>query len=312
MTESCPRFDADHINEGDTMGTRATFAAFLFALPAFAAGAPVTLQHVHGLAYGADGKRLVVASHEGLAIFDDHGWSMAPGMRYDFMGFSATHSYFYSSGHPAPGSGAVNPLGLIRTSDGGAKWDKLGLEGQADFHLLATGYATNAIYVYSGEPNPRMKSPGLYATLNDGFAWRRAEAQGLEGKLAALAVHPTAAKTVAVATTAGLFLSTDGGERFERVASKGQTLAAYFSHDGRQLWFATHDGKPHLFRMDLAKRTMTEVALPPLTMDAVAYIAQSPTAPSTYAIATFERNVYVTTDSGTEWRQIAAHGQTNG
>jgi len=297
------------------MEMRARFVAGLFALlalPAIAVGAPAGLQHIHGLAYSGDGKLLVVASHEGLVVYGERGWSTVPGPRHDFMGFSATRKYFYSSGHPAPGSGGINPVGLIRSSDGGAKWDKLGLEGESDFHLLATGYETNAVYVYNGEPNRRMKSPGLYATLNDGFAWHRAEAQGLEGKPVALAVHPSAAKTVAFATTAGLFLSTDGGARFERVAGKGQTLAAFFSLDGHQLWFATHDGKPHLFRMDLAKRTTTEIALPPLTADAVAYIAQSPTAPSTLAIATFERNVYVTTDGAAQWRQVAERGRTSG
>jgi len=79
-----------------------------------------------------------------------------------------------------------------------------------------------------------------------------------------------------------------------------------------QLWFATHGGKPYLFRMDLAKRTTTEIALPPLSADTVAYIAQRPTAPSTLAIATFERNVYVTTDGGAQWQEIAERGRTSG
>lgn len=282
----------------------------LLAVPGIAVAQSVTLTHVHGLTYSSDGKLLLIASHDGLAGYGEGGWSMAPGLRHDFMGFSATRKYYYSSGHPAPGSGGVNPLGLIRSGDGGVKWDKLGLEGESDFHLLATGYETNAIYVYSPEPNRRMKTAGLYATLNDGFAWRRADAKGLEGKLTALAVHPTDANTVAVASSSGLFLSRDGGQRFERVAGNGQALAAYFSLDGRQLWFATYDGKPHLSRMDLSTRSSAEITLPALTADAVAYIAQNPTAQNTYAIATFERNVYVTTDAGAQWKQIAARGQT--
>lgn len=295
------------------MGTPRKFIAYalVLAMPSIAVGGTVTLQHVHGLDYSVDGKQLLIPSHDGLAIYrDGGGWSIMPGPRHDYMGFSATHKYFYSSGHPAPGSGVVNPLGLMRSSNGGAKWDQLGLQGESDFHLLATGYESNAVYVYSPEANRRMKTPGIYATLNDGFTWRRAEANGLEGKLVALAVHPTDAKTLAAASSKGLFLSKDGGDRFERIAGSGQVLATYFSLDGRQLWFASHDGKPHLYRIDLGVRTPTEVALPALTADAVAYIAQNPAAPSSYAIATFERDVYVTANTGAEWRQIAEHGRT--
>jgi len=313
MGSKCPTTWKPEFASGlGTKGRQALMACTfaLLVVPGVAAGETVTLNHVHGLAYSADGKKLLIPSHEGLAIYGDGTWSVAPGLRNDYMGFSATRKYFYSSGHPAPGSGLVNPLGLIRSSDGGSKWEKLGLEGESDFHLLATGYETNAVYVYSGEPNRRMKTPGLYATLNDGFAWRRAEAKGIEGKLAALAVHPTDVKTVAIADSMGLFLSKDGGDRFERIAGNGRAVAAFFSLDGRQLWFATYDTKPHLFRMDLDRRTPTEVILPPLTNDAVSYIAQNPVATSNYAIATFERDVYVTANSGGEWRQIAQRGRT--
>jgi hypothetical protein len=285
-------------------------ALALLAVPAVAVAQTVTLTHVHGLGYSADGKRLLIASHDGIAVYGDGGWSMASARRDDYMGFTATHDYFYSSGHPAPASRLVNPLGLIRSANGGVKWDKLGFEGESDFHLLAAGYRSNAIYLYNPEPNRRMKTPGIYSTLNEGFAWRRAEAQGLEGKIAALAVHPTDAKTVAVATSSGLFLSRDGGERFARIAGNGQGLTAYFAFDGHNLWFASYDSRPHLFRIDLGTRGAAEIALPPLVNDAVAYISQNPASPSHYAIATFERNVYITADAGGQWRQIGERGRT--
>src|SRR5439155_1069662 len=79
-------------------------------------------------------------------------WSKAPGPQHDYMGFSATSKHLYSSGHPAPGSGLVNPFGLIRSRDGGKTWDKLGLEGETDFHVLATSWHTNAIYVWNPAP----------------------------------------------------------------------------------------------------------------------------------------------------------------
>jgi len=278
--------------------------------PPLADAQSVTLHHVHGLAYSADGKQIFVPSHNGLAVFSDGRWSMAPGPAHDYMGFSATRQSFYSSGHPAPNSGPVNPFGLIRSKDGGKTWDKLGLEGESDFHLLATSYGTNAVYVFSHAPNSRMRKPGIYSTVNDGFAWKRAESKSLEGEPMNLAVHPSNNKIVAAGTKSGLYFSTDGGDNFKRLAGGEQVLAAYFDLDGKQLWFSSYSGKPALTRLDWGSGKKTDLSLPPLTQDAVAYIAQNPAHRSEYAIATFERNVYVSKDGGKTWTRIANRGQT--
>src|SRR5205823_5230475 len=165
----------------------------LLAAAAIAAAAPARadlLTHVHGLAYSADGKRLMIPSHHGLAIYENGKWSKAPGPQHDYMGFSATAKNIYSSGHPAAGSDLVNPFGLLRSNDGGKSWEKLGLEGESDFHVMATGWHTNAVYVWNAAPNSRMKQAGLHYTLNDGFSWTRVAAKGLEGNPYTLAVHP--------------------------------------------------------------------------------------------------------------------------
>ena len=178
------------------------------------AQSPVTLVHVHGLTYSADGTRLMIPSHHGLAVYENGRWSKAPGPEHDYMGFAATAQGVYSSGHPAPGSGLINPFGLIRSRNGGKTWDKLGLEGESDFHLLATGWNTNAVYVWNSSANSRMREPGLHYTVNDGLAWKSARGEGLDGQSQALAVHPDDAAIVAVATSSGVYLSRDHGERF--------------------------------------------------------------------------------------------------
>ena len=279
------------------------------ALPASAASS-VTLMHVHGLSYSADGKRIFVPSHNGIAIYSGGKWSKAAGPEHDYMGFSSTKQFFYSSGHPAPGSGLVNPFGLIKSSDGGRTWQKLGLEGESDFHLLATSYGTNAVYVFTHAANSRMSKSGIYSTVNDGFAWKRADGNGLEGALLNLAVHPSSNRIVAAGTKTGLFLSTDGGDNFKRLVSGEQFLAAYFDLDGKQLWFSSYGGKPGLTRLDWSSGKKTIINLPPLTQDAVAYIAQNPVNRNEYAVATFGRNVYLTKDQGKKWAQIADRGQT--
>lgn len=190
----------------------------LMAAPTANAQSVVTLHHVHSLAYSADGKQLMVPSHHGMAVYSEGRWSKASGPQHDYMGFAATKTHIYSSGHPAPGAGLKNPFGLIRSKDGGSSWDKLSLEGESDFHLLATGWNTNAVYVWNPEPNSRMRRTGLHYTLNNGFQWQHAAATGLSGEPRALAVHPGDAKTVGVATSTGIYVSRDSGASFKPLA----------------------------------------------------------------------------------------------
>lgn len=225
------------------------------------------------------------------------------------MGFSATKNAIYSSGHPAQGSGLANPLGLIKSTDGGQTWQKLGMEGESDFHMLGSSYETGAIYLVSFNPNSKMKKPGIYSTVNDGFSWQRVAGQGLENYPSNLAVHPTNPKIVAAAAEKGLYLSQNAGERFEKVAD-GEMAGVFFDLDGKHLWFSIAEGQPGLARLNLETRKTERVALPPMEKDAVAYIAQNPAKRNEYAIATFQRSVYITQDEGKTWKQIADKGQS--
>ncbi len=276
------------------------------------AGESVTLTHVHGLSYSADGARIMIPSHHGLAVFENGKWSKAPGPAHDYMGFSATRDALYSSGHPAPGSGLVNPFGLIKSSDGGKTWKKLGLEGESDFHALATSYGTNAVYVINHGKNSRMKQPGIYFTRNDGLQWQQAAARGLGSELKTLAVHPSDSGTVAAGAADGLYLSRDAADQFERLFGGQQVLAATFDLDGQHLWFSAYAGKPSLMRMALKPGSAAEsLNLPALNEDAVAYIAQNPVRRSELAIATFKRSVFLSKDAGRSWTAIAQGGTTH-
>ena len=276
-------------------------------LAAAGAHAQVTLTHVHGLAYSADGKRLIIPSHHGLALYEAGKWSKAPGPEHDYMGFSATAGAIYSSGHPAPGTDLVNPFGLLRSKDGGKTWDKLALEGESDFHVMATSWNTNAVYVWNAQPNSRMKRAGLHYTRNDGFSWTRAAAKGFDGQPYALAVHPDDAKSVAMAAPDGVFLSRDGGENFSKLTGL-QGTAVMFDLDGKHIWYGGYEKDARLARAPLTGGRAAELKLPPLTQDAVAFIAQNPARRGEYAIATFQRDVYLSADGGKTWKQIAKRG----
>lgn len=287
-----------------------TLLTSLLALAgAVQAGEPVSLVHVHGLAYSADGKQLMIPSHHGLALYADGRWSKAPGPAHDYMGFAATRDALYSSGHPAPGSGLVNPFGLIKSRDGGTTWQKLGLEGESDFHLMAASHGTNAIYAFNPAANSRMRDTGIHFTLNEGTKWQAAAGKGLRGQLATLAVHPSNAHVVAAGTAEGLFLSRDAAQSFERIAAGKRVLGTHFDVDGQSLWFSTYARKAGLARVTLKPGAKpVEVRTPALSEDAISYIAQNPVRSDEIAIATFKRSVFLSSDRGRTWKQIAAEG----
>jgi photosystem II stability/assembly factor-like uncharacterized protein len=270
----------------------------------------LTLHHIHGLSYSADGTQLYIPMHHGLAIYSGGQWSTAPGPEHDYMGFAVTRQFFYSSGHPAPGAPLKNPFGLIKSTDQGQTWEPLGLSGEADFHLLATGYHTNTVYVFTPTPNSRMPQAGLYYTIDDGKQWRMAQHTGLLGSPTSLAVHPTQSQVVALGTRNGLYLSQDSGANFQRLANASEVLAVSFAVDGQSLWFSSFAGQPALTRMQWQAGQSTSVTLPPLDQDTVTYIAQNPVTPQEWAMATYKRHVYISSDTGQTWKQIAAQGRT--
>lgn len=282
-------------------------AAFL-AFAGTLADAQVTLTHMHGLAYSADGEQIMIPSHHGLALYRDGKWSKAAGPQHDYMGFAASASALYSSGHPAPGSGLVNPFGLIRSRDGGRTWQKLGLEGETDFHLLAVSWETNAIFVWNPTPSSRISEAGLHYSTDEGQTWRKPQAKALSSAPIALAVHPKNVKLMAVGTREGVFESSDSGDHFHPVAP-GPGTAVFYDLDGTHLWYARHDGQARLTRARLREGPIMQVRIPVLRDDAISHIAQNPVRRTEYAIATFERSVFVSTDAGRTWRQIADSGK---
>lgn len=270
--------------------------------------AEVILHHVHGLAFTADGKSLMVPAHIGLAVYRDGRWAKVFGPAHDFMGFSLTEKSIYTSGHPAPDSPLRNPLGLIKSADGGATWQQLSLAGESDFHLMAAGYRSNVVYVVNPERNSRMPQPGIYFTRDDGKSWKRAALAGLSERITSIAVHPADAGRVALGTLDGLYVSDDFGAQFRRVGQARAVTAVQFDLDGKHVYFAPTEGAA-LEHVALDTRKQDSLALPTLARDFVTYIAQNPANQRELAIATRQRHVYLSRDSGKTWQQIARQGE---
>jgi len=264
----------------------------------------VELPHIHGLGFSVDGRQLIVPAHIGLRVFVDGAWQSPDVPAIDYMGFVATDDGFYSSGHPAPASDLPNPLGLVKSTDGGKTLTQLGFAGESDFHLMGVGYNNHALYVLNPSANSKLAT-GLYYSLDDGKTWQQSAAQGVTSPPLHIAVHPTEANVVALSTEAGLLLSTNYGETFEPIDTSGPVTTAAFSPDGARLLF----GADTLSVYELESKQTTALKAPALApQDALSYIAINPVRPNELAVATIERNIFRSLDGGQTWQQIAKDG----
>jgi hypothetical protein len=266
----------------------------------------VEIPHVHGIGFSADGRQLFVAAHDGLRVFADGKWRVPDLPTHDYMGYVATDNGFYSSGHPHPSANMVNPLGLIKSTDGGKTLTKLGFEGESDFHLMGVGYQNHSIYVLNTGPNSKLPQPGVYYSLDDGQTWKRSAMQSIVSQPIQIAVHPTEANVMAIATETGLYRSTDHGDTFELVGASGPVTAAVFNPGGDLLFF----GYQALSAYDAANQQVLELSTPAIAAeDAIAYIAVNPERIDEIALATFQRDLYLSSDGGSSWQQIAQAGK---
>ncbi|WP_346960499.1 F510_1955 family glycosylhydrolase [uncultured Arthrobacter sp.] len=168
------------------------------------ASGQIPSSHVHGLSVNRETDQVLLATHAGLFDVTKSPASKIGGTN-DLMGFTAAaeQGVFYASGHPGPGSDLPNPLGLIKSVDGGKTWEQLSRQGESDFHALTT--ARSGIVAYDGKMR----------ISHDGKTWTDI-ATGFVP--AALAGTPET-DTVLATTPEGLQRSTDGGKTWQRVTT---------------------------------------------------------------------------------------------
>lgn len=292
--------------------TRHLIAASLAALVAFivadVAFAQSLRSHVHGLAYTADGRALLIASHGGLVAYRDGQWRQAGDSTYDLIGLSVTKDAIYSSGHGPSDRPVGDPIGLVKSTDGGKSWRRLTLAGEAEFHVMDVSFGSGAIYVLNVAPNSQMPRPGVYFSRNDGKSWRRCTVAGLAPQIVRIAAHPLLPSTVAVATESGIYISQDFGEAFHRIGPSVPISAITFDVSGDHLFFALDD--PYrLLRISLDGMATLALSLPELEETSfVKFIAQHRSNLQQLAIATRRKNVFQSHDGGATWEHIMRYG----
>jgi photosystem II stability/assembly factor-like uncharacterized protein len=271
---------------------------------------PVTFKHIHGLAYTNDGEKVYVPSHHGINVFSDGEWEKLEGEEHDYMGFSMVDNGFYSSGHPAEGSGLKNPLGIVKSTDGGQSLEMLDLYGEVDFHGMAAGFQSHVIYVINHQPNSRMKEPGIYYTLDEAKTWKKSKLTGLNDRPLALVVHPTKENFVAVGTQTGVYMSKDYGDSFDKIDLAFQVSGFSFTPDGNLMIGGVAGDGAKLFKVNVETNEASEVNIPTLEKeDYVVYIAQNPKESSSMTITTLNKDIFLTEDNGESWVKIANDGQ---
>lgn len=266
--------------------------------------AAIQMPHIHGLNFSSDGKQLLVPAHTGLVIFENNQWVTPDLPPHDYMGYAGVDDGFFSSGHPSSGTNFVNPLGLVSSTDGGKTLTALAFQGESDFHIMAVGYDSHAVYILNTTPNSQL-GVGLYYSLDEGATWQQSFAEGLRSGVIQIAVHPTEKGTVAAATEQGVFLSTNYGNTFVRLGDTTLISAVAFHPNGENLFW----GYDALYQYNLSESSIDNLSIPTLANgDSIAYIALNP-ASSELAFATLSKNIYLSKDSGQSWQQIASQGK---
>lgn len=265
------------------------------------------LTHVHGMGFINSEQGLYFATHYGLKIYKDGSWLETDGQLNDYMGFNAVDEGFYTSGHPGADSDLPNPIGIQRSSDGGRSLESLGLEGETDFHWMAAGYRSHDLFVMNSQANSKMDT-GFYFSGNAGADWQQLEAQGIEGELLALAIHPDNSQFLAAASAEGVFLSQDGGTSFSRVTEDGEYgTAVHFTED--ELYYASYGSEAALQSYNLEGDESRSLELPELEKDSAVYIAVNPSDQNEITFYTVQGDAYISNDGGETWEEILNEGQ---
>jgi hypothetical protein len=168
---------------------------------------------------------------------------------------------------------------------------------------MAVGYENHAIYVLNPVANSRLGT-GLYYSLDDGRSWQQSQMTGLSASPIQIAVHPTEAGTVAIASEAGPFLSTDYGQNFRQMADFRPVTAVSFDPNGSVLIF----GYQGLQSYNLETMGLGLIfSLNLESDDAISYIAINPLNDE-IALASFNKDIFFSVNNGQSWQQIAKQG----
>lgn len=266
------------------------------------------IEHIHGLGYINEGPEFVLSTHHGLYEYGEQGWKEANSEKHDYMGFQAVREGFFTSGHPEPGSDYKNPLGLVKSTNRGASIDKLAFYGEIDFHYLAAGYDSNAIYVLNEMPTKEMAG-GLHYTLDEGSTWHEASLNNFNSEfISNLAAHPSQEELIAIGSKDGIFISRDYGENFELLNDDKMVLSVTLSENA--VYYSSFEKETTELKLfTFGNNQVRTIQLPNEKVSPIVMIAVNPEDEKETVIATYNNNIYLTKDKGANWETLAENSE---
>ncbi|MFO1443376.1 hypothetical protein KDN24_09170 [Bacillus sp. Bva_UNVM-123] len=271
--------------------------------------APQRVEQIYGLGYPGNDSGLYVASQDGIKIFANKMWYEGNSQRHEYVGFQPTEEGFIASGHPEKNTNLEDPLGIIRSSDKGASFEKLAFYGEGDFHFLSVGYETNIIYIINEKERSTLKA-GVYRSEDDGKSWEPLKFNGLNtDTVGMIAAHPTKPNLMAMSTRSGIYLSDDKGDNMKLVTEPNMSTALAFSGDN--LYYSSVENNKVLFySMDIHSLKTKQIEIPFLNYDnPITYIAVDQKNNNTLSFSTYLYDVYESTDSGETWGLLLKNGK---
>jgi hypothetical protein len=299
--ESSPKADQNANSEQSTKTDSTSFASNGFFEPFDG-----KIEHIHGIGYAGNQEAPFFATHDGLKVFEGGKWYKTKKENNDYMGFNATESGFYASGHPGEDSELPNPFGIKKSLDFGQTIENLALEGETDFHAMGVGFENNVIFVMNPNKNSLMEANKFYVSEDEAKTWKEVSALGLGQEVMSIAVHPNNPDIFAAAAKDGIYLSKDKGESFELITKGVQGTAVFFTED--ELWYGAYNGAPLLVKRLISDGTEDNMKLPDMPQDAVLYLAKNPQDDKEITFVTFNGSIFQSTNGAKSWEILVEKG----
>ena len=201
------------------------------ALPAAAKG------HLAAVAVAPKGNGALYVAGPGVGVLRSEDGGRSWVARNDGLPDGTVIALSVHADQPDTVYASVSGQGIYRSEDGGGSW-----------RLMDKGPRQEIVqFVHSNMPGS-MQTGWLFAATAKGVSramdcfcgWR--DAGGLSGKVSAVSYDPGEPRRVYAATTDGLFLSVNGGEKWTKALSPSKGITALLATPVA-LYAATGDGK---------------------------------------------------------------------
>lgn len=260
--------------------------------------AAIHFSKVLGSGYTENGKQLWISAKSGNVFYQNGTWKKSPSSKATGRTQLLPVANGYIQINEDKTAEAKNVDGQAASS--------VRLPNLSQGGFWAAGYQSGAFYYLKGGGGTMAFS----YSPDSGKTWTRKNLNGILGEVNAVAAHPQKRATFAIATTRGLFLTTDGGSHFKTFL-KGENVTSASFGFGRQttLLAGTLGDATALYSVIPADDKMINLDMSSVEKDKIVQIPQNPAHSRESAVVTESGDVYLTTNGGQNWTILAQRGR---